>query len=287
MIGQIIREYGQRLEVEADRSIYMCFPRKNLESIVIGDYVRFDFDLTTQQGVITERLPRKNILCRSDRYHPVKEMAANIDQIIVMIAVVPKPNEFYLDQYLVAAELLGVPAVIVCNKVDLERDVMLNQLCAFYQNLGYTIIYLSTKTGEGLGILIEQLKDKTSFLLGVSGVGKSSLINALIGEKVARVNLISAANEKGQHTTSVSRLYHLPCSGSIIDVPGIRELNLPLDLRKNILKGFIEFRPLIGQCRFRNCSHRNDPGCVIVEKVNQGELNPSRLKNYYRMCDGS
>ena len=288
MIGQIVREYGQTLEVEKDSAIYLCFPRKNIESTVVGDWVRFEFDQASRQGVITERLPRRSVLCRSDRYHPVKEMAANIDQVVAMVAVMPAPNEFYLDQYLVAAELSHLPVVIVYNKIDLlDAEFPEGDLPVLYKNIGYQVLPISTKTGQGLDALLASLQGKTTFLLGASGVGKSSLLNTLLGEARARVNLISAANAKGQHTTSVSMLYHLSADTTIIDVPGIRELNLIPALRPNLLQGFAEFRPLIGHCRFRNCSHRDDPGCVIVEKVNAGELSAQRLKNFYRMSDAT
>lgn len=285
MKGQIIREYGQTLEVESDGIVYLCFPRKNLDSIVVGDWVEFEWNAMIKQGVITLRLPRKSILCRSDRYHPIKEMAANLDQVIVIFATLPAPNEFYLDQYLVAAELASLEVCLVLNKVDLPPCTATVKLMALYQQLGYAVLPISAKSGEGVAQLLAHLAHKTSFLLGASGVGKSSLINRLLQGAVARVETVSDATGKGQHTTSVSMLYHLENGAYIIDVPGIRELKLPLKERDALIHGFPEFRPYLGHCRFRNCTHRDDPGCVIVEKVKAGILPHERLQHYYRMLD--
>lgn len=285
MIGQIIREYGQTLEVETERTVYSCFSRKNLQSIVTGDFVKFNWDPSTKQGIITERLARKNVLCRRDRYHPVKEMVANIDQIIVMFAPCPRPHEFYLDQYLIAAELIKLPVLMLLNKADLAEvsDPDIQNLKALYENIGYPVLPISTKMQTGIDALTRALAGKVSFILGASGVGKSSLINVLVGESTARVQAVSAANQKGQHTTSTSKLYHLQNKAAIIDVPGLRELQLPLAQHAFIAQGFKEWQRYLGHCRFRNCAHRHDPGCVIVEGVNAGKLNPGRLKNYYRM----
>ncbi len=283
MIGQIVREYGQTLEVESGKAIYLCFPRKNIDSLVIGDQVEFEWNAGAEQGVITRRLSRKNVLCRADRYHPIKEMAANLDQVWVIFAVAPSPNAFYLDQYLVAAELAGIPPCLVLNKNDLPLTSLVIDTLALYEKLNYPVIPVSAATGAGLEALLEKSASKTNFLLGASGVGKSSLINALVKTAKARVNAVSEATGKGQHTTSVSRLYHLQNNTAIIDVPGIRELKLPESQRTNLIQGFPEFRPYLGQCRFRNCTHRDDPGCIIVAKVKAGDLSFQRLQHYYRM----
>jgi len=131
---------------------------------------------------------------------------------------------------------------------------------------------------------LTELKTKVSFLLGSSGVGKSSLINKLLGENTTRTQAVSSATQKGQHTTSRSTLYHLASGGDIIDVPGIREFKLPASKQVDLIRGFTEFRPFLGQCRFRNCTHHpNEPGCVILERVESGLISQQRLNHYYRM----
>ena len=284
MSGQIIREYGQTLEVECNNKIYTCFARKNLESLVIGDYVDFSIDPQTGQGIIEKRLPRHSLIARSDRYHPIKEMAANLTQVLIMAAPIPPPHEYYIDQYLVATELAQLKALILINKSDLIPDhPEILALQRFYEKVGYPVLQISALQGEHIAALRPYLAGETSLLLGVSGVGKSSLINTLLGQQVTKTSQISNANQKGQHTTSVSMLYHLPEAGHLIDVPGIREFKLPQPQQSRLAEGFRDFWPYLGHCRYRNCSHKNDPGCAILAAVAAGKIQAQRLQNYERM----
>ena len=209
-------------------------------------------------------------------------MAANLTQVMVMCAPTPPPHEYYLDQYLVAAELAHLKAFVVINKSDLGP---LPALQAYYQKVGYDILSLSALTGEGFPALLQHLKTETTLILGASGVGKSSLLNALIGTEVAKTKIISEANQKGQHTTSVSTLYHLKEGGNLIDVPGIREFHLTADHEPQRIQGFRDFWPYLGRCRYRNCAHQNDPGCALEAAVLKGEILKERLHHYYRMED--
>lgn len=286
MKGQIIREYGQTLEVEKAGHIYTCFARKNRASMVVGDEVEFSFDEKTQQGIIEKRLPRNSLIARSDRYHPIKEMAANLTQVLVMCALSPPPNEYYLDQYLVAAELAKLTILIVINKYDLwPTHPDTQNIQARYEKLGYSVLFISTRTHYHLSNLKQALAPHTTLIIGPSGVGKSSLINALLGHTVAKTQAISEANQKGQHTTSASMLYHLPDGGNIIDIPGIREFQLPKEQKPFIVNGFRDFWPYLGQCRYRNCAHRHDADCALLAAKNAGFITGERLQNYYRMLD--
>ena len=284
MSGQIIREYGQTLEVEENGQIHTCFARKNLDTLVIGDYVEFIIDPQTGQGVIEKRLPRQSLIARSDRYHPIKEMAANLTQIIIMAAPIPSPHEYYIDQYLAATELAHLKALLLINKTDLfPNHPEILAFKAFYENVGYEVLTVSARNQDHIPELNLRLANETSLLMGVSGVGKSSLINTLLEENVTKTSLISAANQKGQHTTSVSMLYHLKNGGHLIDIPGIREFKLPKNQQPDLAQGFRDFWPYLGHCRYRNCSHKDDPGCAIIAAVTSGQIQKQRLQNYERM----
>lgn len=280
--GQIIREYGQTLLVEAEQRVYECFSRKNIATTTVGDYVLIDPSLNNP--VIVERLPRSSILARSDRYHPVKEIAANLTQVMIVLAIAPLTSEIYLDQYLCAAELAHLPVFIVLNKIDLldANQANMPEALGYYQNIGYPVIPISVAQQKNIDALTTLLKDQATLMLGVSGVGKSSLLNRLTdGDAV--VGDISLANQKGQHTTSTCSLYHLPFGGDIFDAPGIREFNLTQAQKPDLIYGFREFKPYLGHCKFRNCSHQGDPGCVLEQAVLQGKISEARFKNYLRI----
>ena len=253
----------------------------------MGDYVTFQVpaDLSQERPVIYERLPRRSVLTRADRYHPCKEIAANLTQVLVVLAYLPKTNEFYLDQYLAAAELAGLPASIGFNKIDLMPEPKaLPEFLSYYQGLGYQVLPFSVQLQKHLEPLLALLKQEATLLLGTSGVGKSSLLNLLMDNpQAARVAAISTANQKGQHTTSTCTLYHLPFGGELFDAPGIRDLQLPEAQKPHLIQGFREFKPYLGQCQFRNCQHGNDNGCALQEALQRGDISPSRFKNYLRM----
>jgi ribosome biogenesis GTPase / thiamine phosphate phosphatase len=285
--GQIIREYGQTLLVEVAGEVYECFSRKNIDAITVGDYVIIEFsENPTTKPVIIERLARTSILMRRDRYHPQKELAANLTQVMIVLAVMPTTAEIYLDQYLCAAELAGLKAIIVLNKIDLLNSEHSTEFSAleYYQNIGYPLIKISVSQQQNIAALTQHLSAQATLMLGVSGVGKSSLINLLVGSD-ARTGIISAANQKGQHTTSTCTLYHLPFGGELLDAPGIREFNLVTE-KDQIIQGFREFKPYLGQCKFRNCQHIHEPHCALKEAVDSGAISAQRFKNYFRILAG-
>lgn len=283
--GLIITHHGTQVLVEATEGTSVgqhkrCHFRSNLGSLVTGDRVVWRDG--NPYGVVVAVLPRASALCRPDPYGELKTVAANIDRIIVVIAPNPEPHANLVDRYLVAAEAIGIEPVILINKsdcIDDDNRSKINGLEKLYQGLGYTVLRVSTKTGEGISGLTRYLADFTSVFVGQSGVGKSSLVNALLPGSNLRVGDLSE-KQQGTHTTTSARLLHFPGGGDLIDSPGIREFGLWHMEPEQVLEGFIEFRPFIGYCKFRDCSHRHEPGCAILEALASGRISEQRMGSY-------
>lgn len=277
--GLVITRYGQRLLVEAQSGeLYQCTGRRNIELSVAGDQVIFQ---TTDngEGVVTALLPRDNFLTRSQ-----KLIAANIDELWLVVAIEPHYQFELIDRYLVVAENAGLPINIVVNKIELSDDFdQVKHDFSLYESAGYSVHYLSVKAQTNVAEFKAQLNHKAHIFLGQSGVGKSSLINELIPDLNLRVNEISTKSKLGKHTTTNTTLYHIPSGGDLIDSPGIREFQLDDLTDKEILSGFKEFKPFIGECKFRNCAHINEPKCAIKTAVEDGAINPKRYHSYLQL----
>lgn len=281
--GLVIAHFGTQVDVEADDgSTRRCHLRANLDGLVTGDRVVWCAGDTI--GVVVAREPRHSELRRPDAYGKLKPIAANIDQILVVIAPFPEPHANLVDRYLVASEAVGIEPVLLLNKSDLlDQDPVLGArmqaLLAIYPGLGYRLLEVSSQSGS-LALLNQTLQDRISIFVGQSGVGKSSLVNALLPAADLRVGALSELRQKGVHTTTTAQLFHLPAGGSLIDSPGIREFGLWHMRREQVEQGFREFRPLLGHCRFRDCSHEHEPGCAILAAVERGSISPTRLASY-------
>ena len=284
--GLVIANYGPTLIVEDDNGgLQRCALRQNLGAAVCGDRVVWQAS-GEGEGVVTAIEVRRSLLSRPDYSNRLKPVAANLDQVAVVVAPRPALNEYLIDRYLIAVTTIDVTALLVLNKIDILDADELAELAArlaTYRRIGYPLLYASTRAAHGLDALREHLKQRTSILVGQSGVGKSSLIKALLPDREIRIQALSQATGHGTHTTTTSTLYHLPNGGDLIDSPGVRSFDLGKLEPAALERGFIEFVPYLGQCKFSNCSHRTEPECAIVAAVNQGKIDERRLQSYHQI----
>ena len=290
--GLVVTHFGQQVIIEdTTGQRCRCHFRANLPALVVGDRVLFlppTGDSDAQTGVVTAVTPRDTELLRPDPYGNLKPVAANVDLMVITFAPVPAPSSVLLDRYLVAAELSGIRPLLLLNKADLVDDTLrplLDELTALYQPLGYPVLEVSAVDAQNLKPLRKVLAGHTSVLVGQSGVGKSSLINALLPDAELEVRSVSDQSGLGQHTTVTARLFHLPEGGQLIDSPGVREFGLWHINEDELLRGYVELAPLAANCRFRNCSHRHEPGCALLQAAETGEVSGERLANFFHIAD--
>ncbi|MCP4597427.1 small ribosomal subunit biogenesis GTPase RsgA [Neptuniibacter sp.] len=284
--GLIISHFGRTVDVETSEGdnageIIRCHMRTNLGQLVTGD--RVIWRNGKESGVVVAKLDRKSELLRPNPYGEMKPVAANIDFIVITIAVEPIPHANLIDRYLVAAELSGIEPVILLNKTDLLSSAnsdKINQMLQRYTDIGYQVLRASSSSAEGLAELKAKLDQRISVFVGQSGVGKSSLINALLPGVDLKVGELSTQTKKGRHTTTTARLFHFPDGGDLIDSPGIREFGLWHIDPEDVIQGFKELSPLAGMCRFRDCHHEKEPGCALKSAVEDGTISQQRWNSY-------
>ena len=289
--GRIISHYGQHVDVESlldeqEGRLIRCTQRSNLPKLVTGDLVVWSED-GADGGVVLALGRRRNVFGRPSPEGQFKAIAANIDSVLIVFASSPKPHVSLIDRYLVAIEQLHLTAVLVLNKLDLLNDEELSDLdniLSSYRKIGYPVYKVSAEDGRGMQELKQALAEQTTILVGQSGVGKSSLLNKLNSGKLADVAPLSETWGQGTHTTTTSSLYHMP-GFDLIDSPGIREFGLGHINGQQVFDGFIEFRPLAGSCKFRDCSHRTEPDCAIQTALDAGQISVERVESYFRILD--
>ncbi|MDP7537265.1 MAG: ribosome small subunit-dependent GTPase A [Methylococcales bacterium] len=283
--GLVISHLGKGLAIEHAGKTIICQTRRQLGVAAVGDRVLWE-RTGTDQGRVAQLLHRRSVLTRPARKGKTRPVAANIDKVIVVFATHPHCDFLLIDQYLAVCENRNISAELVFNKIDLtstpERDVILHELTS-YQEMGYPLHYVSATTGKGLSTLTTTLLNQTSILAGQSGVGKSSLTNALIPDKALKTNTLSEANAHGRHTTTAATLYHLPSGGDLIDSPGVAIFGLAGLSEAQLAYGFREFQPFIEACQFNDCQHQKDKGCAVRQAVEDQRISKMRYQRYLKL----
>jgi ribosome biogenesis GTPase len=281
--GCVVESYGRRVVVACDGlEPRPCkLRRRNLE-LVAGDDVVIAMSPGDDEWTVIERLPRRNVFCRSDSRGRPESLAANLDQLAVVIAPLPECDPFMVDRYLAGAEQAGIAVMLVVNKLDLPAGDGDLSFVDPLRAAGLPVVSVSARSGEGLEGLVARLSGRRSLFAGQSGVGKSSLLNALAGEALRSVGRLSTGTGEGRHTTVSSAILRTPW-GEIADSPGVRDYAPPVVPARDVQRGYVEVAALGGGCRFQDCLHLREPQCAVRAAVESGVIDARRYESYRRL----
>ena len=283
--ARVVAGHGRRFVVETLQGERLtCLTAGRSQQAICGDRVRVE--ITPQGPVIQEVLTRNSLFSKADARGRPQALAANLDQVLVTLAVNPVGDTFLLDKYLAAARGMDIDAGIIFNKIDLPGDesrAATENLLEYLERLGYPVFRVSAREGTGVDMLQRNLSGRDTMLVGQSGVGKSSLLNLLVPGAAQRIHSLSEATDEGRHTTTATTLHPLPGGGALLDSPGVRDVALPLRSAPGIAALFIEFPVYAAACRFNDCLHVQEPGCAVKEAVEQSKIRADRYQHYLRL----
>lgn len=296
MKGRVIKSTGSWYLVKAEEKVISArlkgkFKQEELKltnPIAVGDWVELEKEAGQETAVIKEILPRENYVIRKStrKQHFSHIIASNLDQAILVITMKkPRTSLGFIDRFLVSTESYGIPAILVVNKMDQlegeDEEEWLRDIHEIYGPLGYPVVEISALKDQDLkSKFLPHIQNRSSLISGHSGVGKSTLLNALIPEARQETKEVSGYSAKGVHTTTFAEMFFLPEGGDLIDTPGIKEFGI-LDVEEFELSHYFpEMRQYLGQCKYNNCTHVNEPGCVVLKKLDEGYIHPFRYQSY-------
>jgi len=283
--GRVIASHGRHVLVESGshaRISCTLFGRK-LEA-VCGDEVYWLPADREGRGIVVERAPRRTSLARTDSHGRAEVIVANLTQLVVVCAGLPRPDFFITDRYLVAAEVAGLASIVVLNKAELPESRAAAEELANYATIGFATLQCSAVSGLGIDELMQRLGGQISIFTGQSGVGKSSIANRLMPGLHAETDELTRATVEGRHVTSVATLHHLPNGGDVIDSPGVRDFAPAIEQLSNPTEGFREMREPATRCRFADCRHLREPDCGVKGAVEAGTISARRYESYRRLA---
>ena len=280
-VSRIANIYGNHgLLIDSDNQTHKFMLKNSKTKLYVGDCIETN-EILDEVTLIDKPKKRINVVERFDKLGKKQIVAANVTQLLIVIAPEPEPNFLLLDKLLLVSELMKNQASIIYNKNDLSH--LEDNRILKYQKLGYKLINMSAKTNNNFDALNDQLMSQTSFLVGQSGVGKSTITNMLLNNQKLKTKALSSKTNKGRHTTSTTSLYQINSKSYLIDTPGVENLHPAIENSQDIQLGFKEIKMHLGNCKYRDCIHISEPFCSIKDHVSKNEIETSRYENYKKL----
>lgn len=280
-VSRIANIYGNHgLLIDSDNQTHKFMLKNSKTKLYVGDCIETN-EILDELTLIDKPKKRINVVERFDKLGKKQIVAANVTQLLIVIAPEPEPNFLLLDKLLLVSELMKNQASIIYNKIDLSH--LEDNRILKYQKLGYKLINMSAKTNNNFDALNDQLMSQTSFLVGQSGVGKSTITNMLLNNQKLKTKALSSKTNKGRHTTSTTSLYQINSKSYLIDTPGVENLHPAIENSQDIQLGFKEIKMHLGNCKYRDCIHISEPFCSVKDHVSKNEIETSRYENYKKL----